>query len=152
MQFIIIDFKPMFVWERDWLLPAWCLYPFVGVWQVLLTGRSSKKAHICRYPFLQTFVRTLSYSTSKRHPLDLAWKHLLCASLSFVSVLKKRTLTIIFKYALILQSDWQNGVVIKTYIARLISLPCVLCVLCHAPSLLEDKYVITCALVEIRKI
>ena len=29
---------------------------------------------------------------------------------------------IIFKYALILQSDCQNGVVIKTYIARLISL------------------------------
>ena len=29
----------------------------------------------------------------------------------------------IFKYALIHQSDWQNGVVIKTYIARLISLP-----------------------------
>ena len=31
--------------------------------------------------------------------------------------------TFIFKYALILQSDSQNGVVIKTYIARLISLP-----------------------------
>ena len=30
---------------------------------------------------------------------------------------------LIFKYALILQSDSQNGVVIKTYIARLISLP-----------------------------
>ena len=58
----------------------------------------------------------------------------------------------IFKYALILQSDSQNGVVIKTYIARLISLPCVLCVLCHVPSLLEDKNVITRALVEIRKI
>ena len=58
----------------------------------------------------------------------------------------------IFKCALILQSDSQNGVVIKTYIAWLISLPCVLCVLCHAPSLLEDKYVITRTLAEIRKI
>ena len=59
--------------------------------------------------------------------------------------LQTSILGIIFKYALILQSDSQNGVVIKTYIARLISLsaPCVF--YGHAPSLLEDKYIITSA-------
>ena len=36
--------------------------------------------------------------------------------------------------------------VIKTYIARLISVPCEFCVLSQALSLLEDKYVITRAL------
>ena len=50
---------------------------------------------------------------------------------------------IIFKYALTLQSDSQNGVVIKTYIARLISLPASCVFYGYAPSLLEDKNVIT---------
>ena len=48
----------------------------------------------------------------------------------------------IFNYALIPQSNLQNGVVIS---------PTASCVLCHASSLLEVKYVITRALVEIRK-
>ena len=51
-------------------------------------------------------------------------------------------------FALILQSDVQNGVVIKTYIVRLISLPASCVFYGHAQSLLEDKYVI----LEIRKI
>ena len=29
--------------HRDWLLPAWCLYPLVGGCQVPLTGRSSQQ-------------------------------------------------------------------------------------------------------------
>ena len=65
---------------------------------------------------------------------------------------KNRIIPFIFKYALILQSDSQNGVVIKTYIARLISLPASCVFYGYAPSLLEDKYVITRALVEIRKL
>ena len=36
--------------------------------------------------------------------------------------------------------DSQNGVVIKTYIPRLISLPASYALYGHAPSLLEDKY------------
>ena len=45
VQFIIIhvvDIKPI-LYERDWLLPAWCLYPQLGVCRVPLVGRSFKQ-------------------------------------------------------------------------------------------------------------
>ena len=56
MYFDLCIEVPMFcMTKRNWLLPAWYLYPLVGVYRVPLMGRSSKQS---QYVNLEVYLNT----------------------------------------------------------------------------------------------
>ena len=106
----------IFLIENFFLRPAihrqlWQKYGTLHVYQLLLVPRENYMYWKSKHSVLGCWLTSTMPGVNARYFFARSF----CQA--------NPNIEFIFKSALILQSDWQNGVVIKTYIARLISLP-----------------------------